>query len=250
MGVRGRQTAHPAGEVVQIRNKLLKTILKLPRAFLFRLYVYHHRLLHRLGVLPYDRHFGFARGTPVGRYYVEKFLRENAHYVKGHCLEFGDSRYKSFFPAAERYEVLDLTPGKGVDYACDIHDPVGVPEATFDSVICTQVFEHLAWPEKAAAVLFRLLKPGGVLLLTAPFLSQVHGVPSDFRRFTPDCLAMILKEAGFVVESVDFGGNSNVGLGSLLGMVQEDFSRAELERKDPVYPYNVLIRATLPLAHL
>jgi hypothetical protein len=57
---------------------------------------------------------------------------------------------------------------------------------------------------------------------------------------------MIIKDAGFHVEIVSFGGNSLVGTGSLLGMVQEDFSVAELEAKDPIYPYNILIRARKP----
>ena len=84
------------------------------------------------------------------------------------------------------------------------------------------------------------------LLLTAPFINPVHYVPTDFRRFTPECLEMLLRDAGFEIDSVDFGGNSLVGTGSLLGMVQEDFSVKELELKDPIYPYNVLVRAHRP----
>lgn len=218
------------------------------RRWLFRIYILHHRLMHRIGVLPFDRDFGDSRGTPVGRYYVEKFLRENADQVRGRCLEFGDPRYKSYFPAAEKYEVVSIKPGPGVDYVCDIHDPKGLPEGEYDSIVCTQVFEHLARPELAAQSLYRLLKPGGVLLLTAPFLNPVHGLPLDFRRFTPNALELILQDAGLVVDSIDFGGNSNVSLGSMLGMVQEDFTTKELEIKDPVYPYNCLIRAHRPTA--
>ena len=123
-----------------------------------------------------------------------------------------------------------------------------MPLASFDSIICTQVFEHLAYPEKAAESLRLLLRPGGVVLLTAPFISQVHYVPTDYLRFTPDCLRLILEGVGLVVDEVDFGGNSLVSTGSLLGMVQEDFSDAELDQKDPVYPYNILVRAHRPPA--
>ncbi|MFN8432893.1 MAG: methyltransferase domain-containing protein [Anaerolineales bacterium] len=217
------------------------------RLFLFWLYIQFHRYLHRIKVLPYSRHFGAERGSPVGRYYVEKFLRAHADNIMGRCLEFGQDRYRTYFPKAIEYDVTDVVERPGVRYVCDIHDPVGMPKDHFDAIICTQVFEHLASPEKAAHALYKLMAPGGVLLLTAPFINQVHYDPTDFRRFTPDGLEMIIKEAGFDIEIVTFGGNSLVGTGSLLGMVQEDFSTHELEIMDPVYPYNILVKAKKPL---
>jgi SAM-dependent methyltransferase len=223
-----------------------KIARKALRIAMFKPYILHHRFLHWLCILPFSRSFGWESGTPVGRYYVEQFLRRNSHLVQGRCLEFGSPRYKSFFPLAGAYEVVSISEAPGVDHVCDIHDIGSMPEGVFDSIICTQVFEHLAFPERAAASLLRLLKPGGVALVTAPFINPVHYEPTDYRRFTPDGLRLVLESAGLVVEEVDFGGNSLVGTGSLLGMVQEDFTLGELERKDPVYPYNVLIRARRP----
>ena len=213
---------------------------------LFKTYIQIHRALHALGVLPFSRKFGLERGSPVGRYYVERFLRKNAEFVTGPCLEFGDARYRALFPGAGEYHVIDVVRRPAVDFVADIHDPVGVPRDYFKSIICTQVLEHLAHPEKAAAAIFDLLAPGGVLLLTVPFINPVHYDPADFRRYTPEGVTLLLLDAGFDVEQVDFGGNSLVGTGSLLGMVQEDFSTSELELKDPVYPYNVLARARKP----
>jgi len=214
---------------------------------LFALYIFLHRRLHQWNVLPYGNLFGAGRGTAVGRYYVERFLRQHAELVTGRCLEFGDPRYRDFFPRADQYQVISLAPGEKVDFVCDIHELRDIPRAAFDAVICTQVFEHLAYPERAAASIFQLLKPGGLLLLTAPFINPVHYVPTDYRRFTPECLDLILREAGFDVELVDFGGNSLVSTGSLLGMVVEDFTAEELEAQDPIFPYNVLVRARRPV---
>lgn len=226
--------------------KTTTNVKKKVKLGLFKLYVQIHRFFHAINVLPYSRNFGLERGSPVGRYYVEKFLRENAESIAGNCLEFGEPRYKSYFPKAAKYEITDVVSRPGVHYVCDIHEPQGMPKNYFNAVICTQVFEHVAYPEKAARSLFELMAPGGILLLTAPFINPVHYVPTDFRRFTPECLDMIIQDAGFVVEMVGFGGNSLVSTGSLLGMVQEDFSTAELEKKDPVYPYNILVRARKP----
>jgi SAM-dependent methyltransferase len=240
------QNARPLSPIPEEKVKLRQSFKGIIRYALFKLYIQIHRFFHAINVLPYSRSFGLERGSPVGRYYVEKFLRENADHIAGRCLEFGEPRYRSYFPKATKYEITDVVSRPGVHYVCDIHEPQGLPRNHFDAVICTQVFEHLAHPEKAAKSLFEVMAPGGVLLLTAPFINPVHYVPTDFRRFTPECLEMMIKEAGFRVEIASFGGNSLVGTGSLLGMVQEDFSVAELEKKDPVYPYNILIRARKP----
>jgi SAM-dependent methyltransferase len=227
---------------------MLRRLKRTVGAVLFKSYIWHHRLLHFLRVLPFSRTFGMERGTPVGRSYVNHFLQANADQVRGKCLEFGNDRYRSCFPRSTSYHVTDVVERPGVDYVCDIHSPHCLPKDHFDAVICTQVFEHLAYPEIAARSLFQILAPDGILLLTAPFINPVHYVPTDFRRFTPECLEMMLQDAGFDVEILDFGGNSLVSTGILLGMVQEDFSRRELQKKDPVYPLNVLIRARKPLA--
>jgi len=225
---------------------ILNAMTAVCKKYLFHLYIKIHRLFSFLGVIPFDKNFGLSRGNPVGRYYIEKFLRENSQFVTGRCLEFGDDRYKSYFPQAEKYEVVSITPAPNVTFVCDIHDPSNIPLESFDSIICTQVFEHLAYPEKAAIALFKLLSAGGVLLLTAPFINNVHYGPTDFRRFTPDGIQLILEDAGFKIEHLDYGGNATVATGSLLGMVQEDFTKEELEIKDPIYPYNILVRARRP----
>jgi SAM-dependent methyltransferase len=227
--------------------KGMDRIKRATREILFKIYVALHRYLHHVEVLPYSRNFGFGRGAPVGRYYIERFLRENADRVRGRCLEFGAPAYRALFPNAERYEVFSIIPGSEVNYLGDIHHPGDeVPRNAFDTVICTQVFEHLAWPEKAARSILGLLRPGGVLLLTAPFINPVHYAPTDYRRFTPEGLQLILEGAGFRIDAMDFGGNALVSTGGLLGMVVEDFSQAEMDLKDPIYPWNILVRARRP----
>lgn len=224
----------------------MKKQKRIIKKILFFIYIRIHRLFFKLGVIPYDRNFGLSRGEPVGRYYIEEFLKENSQYITGRCLEFGDARYESFFPAVTKYDVVSIQPGPNVTFVCDIHKPDIIPPETYDSIICTQVFEHLAHPETAAKAMFKILRPGGALLLTAPFINIIHYVPTDFRRFTPDGLKLILEDAGFLIEKLDFGGNAMVATGALLGMVQGDFTDKELKLKDPIYPYNILVFARRP----
>jgi SAM-dependent methyltransferase len=63
-------------------------------------------------------------------------------------------------------------------YNCDCHQDIesmSFPDASFDAVICLEVFEHVGNPFRAAAEIKRVLKPGGRLLLTTPFLAGYHG---------------------------------------------------------------------------
>lgn len=214
-------------------KRLLKKGLFLP-------YVLHHRLLHHFGVLPFCTDFGFSRGTPVGRYYIQQFLTSQAHHIEGRILDFGDNRYASLFPNSTSYEIVDIESKSGVDYVCDIHTGTAIPNSRFDAVVCCQVLEHLRDPQLALRVIHQKLKPGGILLLSAPFINQVHYVPTDFWRFTPDAIRRLFESAQFERIEIDFGGNSLVSTGSLLGMVAEDFTGSELSRKDSTYPYNIL----------
>ena len=66
-----------------------------------------------------------------------------------------------------------------IDIISDIAD-VPVDDASFDAVLCTEVFEHIPDPVKALSEIYRILKPGGVLILTAPFLSETHFAPYHF----------------------------------------------------------------------
>ena len=73
------------------------------------------------------------RGTPIGRYYVEKFIKENSSRIRGRCLEFGEARYKSFFNNVDSYSVLDVIVRPDVDIVCDIHDIQSIPKQSFDA---------------------------------------------------------------------------------------------------------------------
>ncbi len=74
--------------------------------------------------------------------------------------------------------------------------------AEFDAVLCTEVLEHVATPETAASELFRVLRPGGRLLVTVPFVAELHEEPHDHYRYTRLGIRGLLERAGFLVESV------------------------------------------------
>jgi SAM-dependent methyltransferase len=86
----------------------------------------------------------------------------------------------------------------------------------FDVVICEQVLEHVSQPFIAAQTLYKLVKPGGTLIVNTPFLIKLHGMPDDYWRFTPSGMRVLLENAGFTNIAVHSWGNkkcvkSNLG---------------------------------------
>ena len=69
--------------------------------------------------------------------------------------------------------------------------------ACFDAVVCTEVFEHVPSPQAVLHETFRVLKDGGVLLITVPFLFRIHADPHDFGRYTDYYWSRALTIAGF-----------------------------------------------------
>ncbi len=78
---------------------------------------------------------------------------------------------------------LDLLPFAGVDLCCDVHR-LPFAAGQVDSIVCTGVLEHLADPVRVVAEFRRVLRPGGAVLCTVPFMQAYHADPEDYRRYT------------------------------------------------------------------
>lgn len=72
----------------------------------------------------------------------------------------------------------------------------------FDTILCIAVLEHVENPEEVVPELYRVLKPGGHLILEVPFLQPEHKVPTDFQRYTKDGLVRLVAHHGFRVEGI------------------------------------------------
>jgi len=112
----------------------------------------------------------------------------------------GEGPYRALFAHCE-YVTLDW-PGtvhpaaRGADVVADLHD-VPLEEASIDAVVCTEVLEHVADPALVLAELHRVLRPGGRLLVTVPFVNELHEEPHDHYRYTSHGLRGLLERAGF-----------------------------------------------------
>jgi SAM-dependent methyltransferase len=200
---------------------------------------------------PISREYGFDRGLPIDRYYIEAFLARHAADVSGRVLEIKDDGYTRRF-GAERVTASDVLCLEADDpHATIVGDLVSadhIPSDTFDCVIVTQTLQLVYDVRAALRTVHRVLRPGGVLLATVPGLSQVspHAEWGDRWAwgFTTVSTRGLLEEAfaGGEVE-VEAFGNVMVAVAYLHGLAVSELRREELEHRDPEYQLSIGARA-------
>jgi SAM-dependent methyltransferase len=117
---------------------------------------------------------------------------------------------------------------------------IPLPDESVDSALATEVLEHCPDPARVLAEIRRVLKPGGVLLVTVPFLWPLHDVPYDEYRYTPFALERLLREAGYEDICVTALGGWDASLAQMIGLWVRRRPMPELARR-------VLQRLALPL---
>jgi len=142
------------------------------------------------------------------RILLKEQIRHFAKYIKGKCLDIGAgsfSRYEELFQCKD-YIKMDISSGKNVDIVGRA-ESIPFEDNSFDSVVCTQVFEHLKYPEQAVKEIFRILKKNGYCLITVPQINELHEEPNDFFRYTNFGLIELFERQGFkTIECIQRGG--------------------------------------------
>ncbi len=129
--------------------------------------------------------------SKIPRKRIDAFLR--AHKTEGKTLDIGSGHgpYAAYFPNRVS---IDIASGPGVDKVMDAHDLYEFADGTFDTILCTEVLEHLHSPHVAIDEMYRVLKPGGAVILTTRFIFPLHNIPGDYLRFTRYGLAHLFRK--------------------------------------------------------
>ncbi|SDU08287.1 methyltransferase domain-containing protein [Halopseudomonas salegens] len=148
---------------------------------------HHNRKLHNW--LAYD----------IGDQFLIKYVdRYNGTLYDLGC---GESPYKDFFLTyADRYVGVDWTGSlhnTKADIAADLNKPFPIESDVADTIVSLSVLEHLCEPQNMLDEAFRILKPGGNIVLQVPWQWWIHEAPYDFFRYTPYGLKYMLEKAGF-----------------------------------------------------
>jgi SAM-dependent methyltransferase len=137
---------------------------------------------------------GSYLGVSYRRKRVDADLASVAHHFRGWVLDVGGARRRGSFrpPAGTRWIVADLAG------ACDVYaDIVRLPfrAGAFDAIKATEILEHVADAAAALRECSRVLRAGGHLVITVPFLERLHGDPGDYARVTDSMWTRLLEEA-------------------------------------------------------
>lgn len=192
---------------------------------------------------PASRNFGFDRGQPVDRFYIERFLASEAHAIRGKVLEIEHDLYTRRFGGdrVTRSEVLYRAAGlPNATIVADLADAPQIASDTFDCIILIHTLQYIYDAAAALRTCRRILKPEGTLLIAVPFIGQYS--PGDrelwgeYWRFSRMALARMLAET-FGADAVRIGayGNALTATAFLQGIAAEELSPRELEHYDRDY---------------
>ena len=201
-------------------------------------------------VKPIDPDWGCGRGSPIDRYYIEKFLLKNSADIKGRVLDFAGNHYTIQY-GGDKVTASDIMNYVKIPTATIVGDLAKadhIPSDRFDCIILTQVLPFVYDIKAAVKTLYRILKPGGVVLVTLPGIAKINdedlNIYGDYWRFTRISAARIFEEE-FSKENVKVESKGNVlaAASFLFGIAKEELTPAELDHYDSNYEVTVTVRA-------
>lgn len=120
--------------------------------------------------------------------------------IQGPIVEFGALQVpgqesfadlRQYFPKME-YIGADMREGAGVDRVLNLHD-IDLPPESVGTVLCLDTLEHVEYPRRALEQIYKILKPGGVVIISSVMNYPIHDFPHDYWRYTPEAFRSILQ---------------------------------------------------------
>jgi SAM-dependent methyltransferase len=198
---------------------------------------------------PMSREYGFDRGVPIDRYYIEKYLSSKGPKITGRVLEIGERLYtKAYGQGVTQSDMLHVNEGiPDTTYVDDLSDGSTLPSNAFDCVILTQTLHLIFDMKKALQTIYRILKPGGVLLVTVPGITQVSDTDWNdtwYWALTSNAARKLHGEV-FPPNGVEVTAYGNVlaSISFLQGLAASEITPKELDFYDPEYQVTIGIMA-------
>jgi SAM-dependent methyltransferase len=203
---------------------------------------------------PISRDWGFERGLPIDRYYIEKFLSDCNNDIGGRVLEIKENIYTLKFGGdrVSKSDVLHKVEGNPMaTIVADLTSAEELVDNIFDCIICTQTLQCIYAIKSAIETLYRIIRPGGVLLVTVPSITHISRYDmdhwGDYWRFTSLSTKLLFEEA-FPEDklTVRTYGNVLTAVAFLHGVASEELSKEELDYIDNDYELLIAVRAVKP----
>jgi hypothetical protein len=195
-------------------------------------------------VTPFSATFGFDRGTPIDRYYVDQFLARHRAAISGRILEIQTSDYTDRFGVGVlAAHTLDISPQFSPTYLCDLARAESlVPTASYDCFLLPNTLPFIRDLDLALLQARRIVRPGGMILATVPCLVPLTGDVPDYWHLSAAGWQIVAERnwPGCHVE-VAAHGNCLAAVAAMYGITVEELTSSELDASDPRYPVLVTI---------
>lgn len=199
----------------------------------------------------FSKKFGYDRGGPVDRYYIEGFLERESECIRGAVIEIKDRAYTMQFGGSKvgKSEILDIDQdNSSATIVADLSNAPNLPDNTYDCLIVTQTLQLIYDFKDALRTCHRILKPGGTLLLTVPGITPIdHKLLGDtwFWSFTNTAMKRIMEETfpGGRAEVTSYG-NVLAATAFLYGLGRTELTTEQLDFQDPNMQVIITVKAT------
>ena len=199
---------------------------------------------------PISLKYGYDRGTPIDRSYIEDFILKYQHLIKGVCLEVHDTAYLKKYGGSNvtKADALDVDTSNGLaNVFGDLRNLKGVvADNTYDCLVINHTLNLLDDIESGIGECYRILKPGGTLLVTLPGpIAPVNDSKLSYWRLTKNAARYLMaKHFDLNKTIVETYGNVVAGQAFLTGLSAEELTKEEIMHHDPRFPIAVTIKAT------
>jgi len=199
-------------------------------------------------VKPFSQNYGFDRGTPIDRYYLDAFLRANQSRITGRVLEVQLPSYtRRFGRGVEESHSVDINPQFGATYTCDLAEASQIPSDFYDCFLLPNTLQHVEAIRPTLRTVLRVTKPGGTLLASAAGFLPLIPDGDDFWRLSAQGWRRLLADEWPDCDvAVESHGNCLAAIAAMHGLAQEELSADELDVHDPRYPVLITIRCRKP----
>lgn len=209
----------------------------------------HIDTIANLPVRPCSSIFGCERGKAVDRYYIENFLEQYQSDIKGTVMEIASNSYiRKFGGKKVDKEIILHVKGWGNNAVKgNLETGEGLSENMVDCLICTQTLQYIYDIKKTAKNIYKILKPGGVALITVPGIKSLSEYDNnnwgEKWSFTECSMKLsfedVFNKDNVIVESY---GNVKIAIAYLYGLCCEDLSDEDFLYNDKQYPFLITVR--------
>ena len=200
---------------------------------------------------PVSARYGFDRGTPIDRVFIDGFFELHADDITGRVLEVRDAGFtERFGRGVTQVDVVDIDPTNDrATIVADLADAGSLPADSFDCAIVAQTLQYVRDLDTTLANLWSSLAPGGVLLVTVPAVAKLDHDLLDIDRWRFNAAGLRTAiEAACPDAHLDVGSRGNVltAVAFLMGLAAEELRAGELATDDPSFPMLTFARARKP----